>query len=274
MALPTGFSSWEHLQTTMMQVQNRIVRAEFSDVGDDSWDDDINTPRGTLRVASTLRDNDSALETINKLLFFYVVLRKAADLHPAIYGIPVTTFQENLKFFPQVRLFFLEDLSQVEDTYSPVAADVCFRLTGETSETITEASARVIATKIKSLFGSGAGFTWKKGRELWTYKDPARGYNFQLYSWNEAEAKKVIEQVLDIRSHTPDWEKYLDGTTKKKLFRTIPASTRIYGKTRRGARERPIATVRFRYAELKIHGLANDVQLMDRTGFRNNPLVK
>ena len=274
MPLPEGFSSWEHLQQVLMQVQNRFVREEFNDVGDDNWDDDITTSRGSLRVACTLKDVDSALETIIKLIFFYVVLRKAQDLQPAIYGIPVTTFQDSVKFLPQVRLFFLEDSSSVEHGYSPVEAEVTFRLMHETSETMTEADAKVIANKIKTLFCAGHGFTWKKGRELWTYKDPSKGYSFQLYAWNETEAKKVIEQVLDVQSHTPNWEKHLDGTTKKKTFRTVPLMSRIYGKTRREARERPIATVRFKYAELKLHGLPNDVQLVDRTGFRHNPLVK
>jgi hypothetical protein len=274
MALPQGFSTWEHLQETIIQVQNRIVREEFNDLGDETWDDNISTPRGSLRVASTLTDNDSAIETLNKLLFFYVVLRKAADLQAPIYGIPVSTFQDSTKFFPQVRLFFLEDSSEVEHGYSPVEADVSFRLMHETAETITEADAKVIANKIKTLFSSGRGFTWKKGRELWTYKDLAKGYNFRLFSWNETEAKKVIEQVLDIQSHTPNWDEHLSGTTKKKTFRTVPLSSRIYGKTRREARERPIATVRFKFAELKIHGLPNDVQLFDRSGFRHNPLVK
>ncbi|MCY7274337.1 MAG: hypothetical protein LH702_11495, partial [Phormidesmis sp. CAN_BIN44] len=168
MALPQGFSTWEHLQTTIMQVQNRIVREEFNDVGDDTWDDDITTPRGSLRVASTLRDIDSALETLIKLVFFYVVLRKASDLQPALYGIPVTTFHDSVKFLPQVRLFFLEDTRDVEEGFSSVEADISFRLTGETGETLTKSEATVIANKIRTLFCAGNGFTWKKGRELWT----------------------------------------------------------------------------------------------------------
>lgn len=274
MPLPTGFGSWEHLQSTIMQVQNRVVREEFNDLGDESWDDNIATPRGSLRVACTLTDNDSGIETLNRLMFFYFTLRKAADLQAPIYGIPVTTFQDSVKFLPQVRLFFLEDSNQVEQSYAPVEAEVTFRLMNETSESMTEAKAKIIANKVKALFCAGNGFTWKKGREVWSYRDPSKGYLIRLLAWNETEAKKVIEQVLDIQSHTPNWEKHLDGTTKKKTFKTVPGSSRIYGKVRREARERPIATVRFRYAELKLHGLPNDVQLVDRTGFRHNPLVK
>lgn len=274
MPLPEGFSSWEHLQQTLMQVQNRIVREEFNDLGDESWDDDITTSRGSLRVASTLRDEDSGLETLTKLLFFYVVLRKAADLQAPIYGIPVTTFQDSVKFLPQVRLFFLEDSHDVEHGFSPVEAEMTFRLIGETSETLTKQDATTIANKIRTLFCAGNGFTWKKGREVWTYKNPAQGYNLRLLAWNETEAKKVIEQVLDVRSHSPNWDKYLDGTTKKKTFATVPGTHLLYGKTRRKPRERPIATVRFRYAELKLHGLPNDIQLVDRTGFRHDPLVR
>jgi hypothetical protein len=269
--MPLPPNTWEHLQTTLMQVQNRIVREEFNDVEDD---DNIATPRQSLKVASMLKDDDSAIETIIKLIFFYVVLRKASDLQPAIYGIPVTTFQDSVKFLPQVRLFFLEDSHDVEHGYSPVEAEITIRLIGETSESMTEAKAKTIANKIRTLFCAGNGFTWKKGREMWTYKDPSKGYNLQLLAWSETEAKKVIEQVLDIQSHSPNWDKYLSGTTKKKTFPTVPVMSRIYGKLRREARERPIATVRFRYAELKLHGLPNDVQLVDRTGFRRNPLVK
>jgi hypothetical protein len=96
----------------------------------------------------------------------------------------------------------------------------------------------------------------------------------RLLAWNETEAKKVIEQVLDVRNHAPNWAQHLDGTTKKKTFATVPGTHMILGKTRRKPRERPIATVRFRYAELKLHGLPNDLQLIDMTGFRHNPLVK
>ena len=146
------------------------------------------------------------------------------------------------------------------------------RLINETSASYTPEKAKLLANKIKTSFSSGKGFTWKKGREKWVYKDASKGYDFRLLAWNEAEAKKVIEQVLDIQSHSPNWD-LLSVATKKKNYTTIPGTHQVYGKQRRKPRDRPIAFVRFRRAELKLHGLFSDITLIDRTGFRTNPVI-
>ena len=65
MPLPDNFSPWEHLQNVLRQVHNRIVKEEFSDITDD---DDIVTPRGSLKKACLLDDNDSAEMTVFKVL--------------------------------------------------------------------------------------------------------------------------------------------------------------------------------------------------------------
>ncbi|MBC7971543.1 MAG: hypothetical protein H7Z11_15715 [Verrucomicrobia bacterium] len=288
-----GYTPWEELQSVLMLIQNRVVREEFSDTSSNpNWPHAdanglafdaltvsnliaIGGGRGRLRTATQLTDNDSAIETLLRLFLFYFVLRKASDLQPPIYGIPVTAFHESLKFYPQVRLYFSEDAKDVESGFHPVESELTFRLVTETSESVSKAEALSLARKIQSLFCTSGGFRWKKGRELWMYEDPRKGYNLQIYAWNETEAKKIIEQILDIKSHTPEWSKYLKGTEAKgKTFATVPGMHTIYGKSIRKPRERPIAYVRFRYAELKLHGLPNDIQLVDRTGGRRNPLVK
>lgn len=273
MPLPTGFSPWEHLQNVVMQVQNRRVREEFNDVGGDDWDENITTSRASLRVACTLRDDDSILQTMIRLWLFDIILQGASNLHPAIYGIPVTTFHESVQFFPQIRLYFMEDLAQVEEGFEPIEAEISFRLMGQTSTTLTQVEMQAYANKIRTVFSAGSGFTFKKGRLKASYKDQIRGYNMILTVWSEAEAKRVIEQVLDVQNHTPDWD-HLTISEPKKSFPTLPGFQMILGKQRRKPRQRPIGTVRFRYAELKLHGLPNDITLVDRTGFRKNPVVR
>ncbi|KAM3112873.1 hypothetical protein [Phormidesmis sp. 146-33] len=272
MPLPENFSSWEHFQQTLMQVQNRIVREEFNDLGSD-WDDDITTSRGSLRVASTLRDADSALETLNKLMFFYFVLRKGADLQGSIYGMPSIAFQEQFTFAPQIRLYFLEDARDVEQGFSPVEGDITFRLTRESPETITPSEARNLASRVRSAFTAAGGFVWKKGRVKVTYLDKKRGYDFRLLVTSEAEGKRIIEQVLDIQSHAPDWD-FLTVHESRATFPIVPGNHTVYGKSRRKMRRRPRADVRFRWAELHIHGLPNPVVLVDRTGTKRDALVK
>lgn len=268
MPLPEGFNEFEHLQDLIRREHNKFVREYFKN----ELDDDISTPRASLKHACLIKDEDTAAMTEMRQWLFEITCRHAQSLQPAIYGIPVSTYHDSIAFYPQVMLYFLEDLQNVEEGHQPVDAEISFRLMHETSATYTPVKAKALATRIKSALSSGNGFVWKKGREKWIYQDNSKGYDFRLLAWNEAEAKKVIEQVLDIQSHSPDWN-LLSVATKKKQYTTVPGTHEVYGKSRRKPRDRPIAFVRFRYAELKLHGLFNDITLIDRTGFRSNPII-
>ncbi len=273
MAIPPEFNEVEHLQATIRRYVNRQIREDFQDLGGDNWEPETGTTRGAMRHALTHKDTDPLPVTLSRMFLYYFTYGKAQALQAPIYGIPVTQFQESIKFHPQVKLLFYEDQSLVEDGYKPVKAEISFRLMNETEETITPAKAQILANKIRNLFATGQGFTWKKGREKWVYTDQSRGYQLRVLAWNETEAKKIIEQVLDVQSHTPDWEAYLSLTTKKRSFPTIPGTHRVYGEQRRKPRDRPVAFVRFRLAELKVWGLPHDVTLVDKTGTRRNPLI-
>ncbi|WNZ28179.1 hypothetical protein HJG54_35285 (plasmid) [Leptolyngbya sp. NK1-12] len=265
-------SPWEHLQSVLMRTQNPIVREEFRDIVDD---DDISIPRGSLKVACLLQDNDSATQTMLRLMLFYIILRKAQDLQVPIYGIPVPSFQEARKFRPQIQLYFQEDFNDVEPGYSPVTGEISFRLMNENGETLNETEARQYANRVRTAFAAGAGFVWRKGKLMCSYTDRARGYQLQLLCRDKAEGKRVIEQVLDIQNHAPDW-KYLNVSENDQptaRFPTLPPTDFIYGKNRRLPRQRPIADVRFQYAVLHIHGVNPPIVLVDRSGIFRNPLA-
>ncbi len=270
MPLPEGFSAWEHLQDTWRHVHNRRVREHFSDL--DPEDLDINSPRGALKVACTLDDGDTSDMTILRSFLFWVVLGEAAALQTPVYGVPITGFQEARKFKPQIQLYFQEDNQDVEHGYAPVTAEISFRLMNEREDTITESDARTYANRIETQFGSAGGWTWRKGKLLCAYTDRTRGYSLQILAYNEAEARQVIERVLDIQNHTPDW-KYLNVKANQnptERYPTIPPTERIYGQQRRTPRQRPVATVRFKYASLHVWGLPNPVTLVDLTGTRRD----
>lgn len=202
MAIPPEFNEVEHLQTTIRRYLNRQIREDFQDLGNDSWEPEVGTTRGAMRHALTHKDNDPLPVTLSRMFLYYFTYGKAQALQAPIYGTPVDEFQQKFRFHPQVRLFFYEDQALVEDGYQPVKADISFRLMNETETTMTPANAQTIARKINSLFATGQGFTWKKGRETWAYYDDSKGYRLRLLAWNETEAKKVIEQVLEIQGHT------------------------------------------------------------------------
>ncbi|NEQ20655.1 MAG: hypothetical protein F6K28_15730 [Microcoleus sp. SIO2G3] len=271
MPLPDGFSPWENLQSVLMQTFNRVVREEFTDADDD----DLSTPRGRLKVACTIQDDDSAIQVNIRMMLFYFVLRKAADLQTPVYGIPVPGYQEARKFQPQIQLYFQEDAADVEEGFSPVTGEISFRLMNETAQSLSTSELRSMATRIRSSFATGGGFVWKKGKVQVTYTDRTRGYLLRLLCRSEAEARRVIEAVLDVQNHAPDW-KFLNvsnNASPSQRYPTLAPTENILGRSRRMPRQRPIADVRFIYACCHVHGLPNPVILIDRSGYYRQPLI-
>lgn len=262
MVLPNNFSSWEHLQTVLMQVQNRIVREEFNDLGGDDWDEDISTPRGSLRTACTLRDTDSAIETKLKLDLFYFCLGKAKSLQAPIYGIPVTTFQTYRRHKPQVHLMFKE-VTSIENA-DPVLSQISFRIMDE-NFTVTDAT--TLANKIKAEFMSAGGYLWQKGKLMCAYSDHELGYQLQLLCRDEAEGKRVVTSVLSLLNHVPQWKYFSKNRNEAEAERypENPPNKVILGKSYKQPKERTIHNSRFRYAELTIHGMAKPIILCDRS---------
>lgn len=275
MALPSNFAAWEHLQTTIMQVHNRLVREEFKDVSEeDDWSPVITTPRASLRTACTMYDDDSAVQALNRMFLFYILLRGAVDLQQPHYTIPVDRYQEQVKFAPQVTLYFREDLDEVEQGYKPIDAEISFRVQNETYETFNETKAKSLARKIHGLFISGGqGTRWKKGRTKLSYRDKENGYQFSVNAASEAEGKQIINKVLDVQGDSIDPQK-LSITTLSSAPPIVPPIDRVYGESRRLPRHRPVGNVRFRFAEVHVWGIGKPITLLDATLRRAHPLMR
>lgn len=275
MPLPDNFSPAEHLQDLLKKSINREVREWFIDTGPDDWDPDLSTARGSLRVGCTHLENDTMDMSLMRLLLFYLVVRKGADLQTPVYGIPVGSFQAQRKFKPQITLFFLEDPQDVDDNYPAVTGEISIRLMNQSEDTLSKAEAIAYANRVKTAFGTGNGFIWKKGKVMASYNERDKGYQLQLLVRDESEAKRIVEQVLDIQQHSPDW-KFLTinkNDEPSQAYPTIPPTKVILGKSRRLPRKRPIADVRFQYAFLNLWALPNPICLVDRSGRFSNPLV-
>lgn len=255
----------ETLQSVIRKWQNRELREYFNDFGvDESWDPDLTTPRGKLAAVLKHDDEDPYLITLLKCWFFEHI--KGQAYRVPYYGIPVSSFQESRKFMPQIKLVFREDLEDVEPGYPPVEGEITFRLMG--SADITKSQAEVFATRVKLAFGAGgAGYLWRKGKDMATYTDWAKGYQLQILTRSEAEAREVITKVLDIQNDAPNWAKlnYSENADPAEAYPTIPDRELIYGELRRLPRKRPVADCRFQYALLHLHGVAAPIVLYDRS---------
>ena len=101
-----------------------------------------------------------------------------------------------------------------------------------------------------------------------SYSDWPKGYQLQILSRTENDARTLADRILDLQNDTFDASKFnvnqnqAEGTA----FPPNPGTDFIYGDTRRKPRRRPVADVRFQYAVAHIHGLSNPIPLVDRSG--------
>ncbi|MDV3352056.1 hypothetical protein QGP82_25470 [Leptothoe sp. LEGE 181152] len=278
MPLPDNFSPVEHLQDTIRRTFKREIREWFKDMDLDG-DLDISTPRSSLALACDHRDDDSFNMTIGRMLLFETMRGRFADqlLRGGSDGVDVTRYKAAVhrKLKPQIVLRFAEDVGDTEAGYAPVDGRISFRLMNYDSSTITEPIALTYANRIKANFMQAEGFMWKKGREMCSYTDWERGYQLQLLCRSENEGRRVVEQVLDIQQDTPDWARFNHEVNAEPAdaYPVVPDLDRVYGVTRRLPRTRPVATVRFQWAKLLVHGLPAPIILVDRSGILPNALV-
>ena len=262
----------EHLQSTLRRFYNNEVRDWFADI--DLEQIDIRIPRQSMALACRHLDDDSFMMTVARQKLFSDLKERLSTQQQ---GTGETTFRASVRrrMKPQIKLGFLEDYNDVSDGYAPVAGSINIRLMDHSSDSINEVIAKTYATRIKSLFAAGGGFVWRKGKLMCSYSDWDKGYQLQLLCRNEAEGRRVVEQVLDIQSHSPEWEFFnvIENAEPTQSYPTVPAQERIYGQTRRAPRIRPIADVRFQYAELKVNGLPRGVILVDRSNVLAPALV-
>lgn len=266
MPLPENFSESEHLQDLFRRYANRQVRDFFLDLGGEDFDVDLTNARSSLRHGCTHKDDDSLLQTLLRWELFNHVRRLKFDV-PFI-GIPVSSFDAERKYKPQIVLFFQEDLGDVEPGFEVVTGRVSFRAMGYDSQSFTPTVAQTFANRISTNFVNGGGFVWRKGRTMCAYSDWPKGYQLQILARSEADGRALVDRVLDLQNDTIDLTKFnvSENQAESSAYPIIPPNEMIYGQSRRTPRRRPLADVRFQYAVAHVHGLSNPIPLTDRTG--------
>lgn len=276
MPLPENFNDFENLQSTFILVFRDDVRDEFSDLGDDNWEPDINVPRGRLRVACTPKDNDTAEMLNMRSNLFYFGLRKAQDLQAPIMGMPLWDVMASRKFSPQIQLYFSQDRGEMVATQeAPVAGQITFRLINQSSTTLSKTELTTYANRIKTQFNSASEGIWYRGRNMATYTDIENGYALKILTDTKDHAKDLIEKCLAIQTITynSDLLNYTTADNAAGRYPAAPPNKTILGVSRKQPVRRRICQVRFRYATAWIHGLNNKIALYDKSGRYIAPLA-
>lgn len=252
---------WSHTRSVLRKTYNKEVVRYFGDLPEDQEPDNV-TGRSSLKRASLIGATESMMSANIKMMNFIFSIKQSHN-KPAIYGTPVTNLDEEIKYNPQVALWFREKISDARiKGRVPIRARVSFRVL---DQNISKAEVQSLANKIKAKFGEPL-FSFNKGKVKFSYRDKERGYAFILATDDEADARKVIDATLELQDHVPDWELLFDSTSNQSWAKK---TKQILGQTVEMPVKRPIGKVWFTHAELKIHGLNRDIILCDAT--RNYP---
>jgi hypothetical protein len=278
MPLPEPFSDIEHLQLVIRRYLNKQIREDFRDIfGDgDTWEPEVGTTRGSMLRALLHEDSDPIHVTTARMMLYYFTYGAAKAMQPDIYGSTIVNFDRQVRYKPQITLYFNNKGYNPNKKNELVEGEISFRLMNESSTTITQTELERYAAKIKTLFAGSTKFVWHKGKTIASYTEIDKGYRLKLLVTNESEAKRIIEQVLDIQSHIPDWQ-YLNiniNAEPAERFPNAPGNQTILGKVREKPKPRPVEDVIFRYATCNIHGLGRGINLVDTTFTRGNALKR
>lgn len=253
----------ELFQSFCRRYVNRLVREHFSDIDDDSASLSLDVPRQAIKRICLHDDNDPIILTIGRLLVWWVEAKGLFD--EFIYGIPSTDFEIANTYYPQVKLHFKEDrYNAASNNRRPARSEVSFRWR-ENSYSTTNINGLV--RDIGNAFGRPP-LVYTKGRIQYTYVDKTKGYYFQINANSESDAKEVIRTAINIQdAGEPDWDNNFRQHIDTKNYNT-PGTVTVMGETKRKPKKRPIATVKFAYAELFIPGTTKPLVLVDVSGYK------
>jgi hypothetical protein len=272
---PDNFTPTEQFQDVNKRIWNKQIREYFRDVSASDDNLDLTTPREALLKACLHKEDDSLLLTIGRMNLFLYATSYLRDQYPVVAGSLLDEIDGKITYRPKITLFFRENAEDAEAGYKPVEMEVSFRLVDETTQTITPSKLTTLANKIKTQFGAGQGYAFRKGRKLIIYRDKSKGYSFLLRARELTDAKDLIREVLSLNGDTLNASeiRFSEIDDEMAAFPYNPGVVNILGKRKNKPRRRPMVNVKFRYAYATIHGYNKPVYLYSKSTFIPDALV-
>lgn len=180
-----------------------------------------------------------------------------------------------VKNYPKITLYFEELKEDRDPRFSyPVHAQVSFRWMKFTVERVRndEQALKQMGALIKSKFAKPI-FYFDKGKKIGKYHNPAQGFN---YVWgefkDEANARKLFEQTLDLQGKTPQWEDLIiSGSTQPTMaYPDKPKKVMVLGESVSEGRKRPLGRVYFKYAFIILPPRKKPIYLCDVSGKKDS----
>lgn len=202
-------------------------------------------------------------------------------MHQMLEGIEADTGNSNWRELnprrakkPKLTLEFRE-VPKVGNTERLKEGEISFRIMNRTSQSLTQQDLERWANIIKSRFATPP-LIWNKGKRLYSYVHWELGYQLQILAPNETEARRLVEQTLDIQQHSPDWNNLnlVTAINPESKYPEIAEREVILGKTVKMPQRRPNVAVKFRRATLLVSGVPKPIVLLDLSGKAVDPVVE
>lgn len=253
------------IRSWLRKTHNKEVHEFFKDLPAD-LDPDNTSGRSTTKAVCLIGAGDSQGIAEIKMRNFETLKKKVGMDYQPVHDyelLPDITVEGK----PQVQLWFWEKYSVAKrNNRQQARARVSFRIMDENWST---ADANAMALKIRDKFAKPI-YSFEKGQLSLQYLNKKKAHNFRLTVDDKAEAKRVIEDVLDLLGETPNWD-YLVKAESEKNFNESK-TTRVLGKTVKVSPQRPKTIVYFKYAVAKVPPLLTDFALVDTSGSYVNAL--
>ncbi|MBW4425323.1 MAG: hypothetical protein KME50_12955 [Nostoc desertorum CM1-VF14] len=151
---------------------------------------------------------------------------------------------------------------------------ISFRLMNKGKENFAnDEYLKFLANKIHVKFATPP-FKINKGKQVYTYCDFEKGYQLKLDVTTQAEARRIVEQVLDIQGHRVDDDLLRIGSKPVNGVSTIPEKITIRGKVEKLPVRGKEGVVTFLYAYLNLGENLPPINLVDLTGKRRDVVYK
>jgi hypothetical protein len=254
---------WSFTRSFLRKTYNREVNEWFRDHAEELGGN--STARGSAKRAALILPTDSQSRVMLKMMTFRYVIQQV-HLRPAIFGLPITTFQESVKYLPQIIIHYREraDIARANSRY-PLRAKYSVRYRGDVS---SKADLTTLGNRIKLLFDTPTHH-FTKGRYKYSYRDTEKGYSLVVSSATEANAKDTIGKLLDLNNDVPNW----GNLTKSEYAETQPLIgdlVLVGGEQHRTPIHRPSGEVYFTTAELSVWGMPKNQILYTNGNPRQN----
>jgi hypothetical protein len=176
--------------------------------------------------------------------------------------------------FPKIKLFFKENILDVEPGYRAVEAELKITIMKSEWKNISNISKNDIEQLARAVKNVFYDFSFKKGKLTCSYKNLEQGYDNWVYVRNKDEGMRVMTALVGVQGHTLDRRRlnFTETDDEVGAYPIVPATVTALGEQLKLSRKRPIAEVKFTHAKIFLPGLSDWLGLVDSAGniFKSN----